>query len=487
MSNILHSHYKIIRVLGLGKSGITYLAEDLDVINSPLYIIKEIQYVNNDGSIPRSIEQLFELQGTIAYRVGQHPQIPSLIAKFEEHGNKYLVREYVDGEFLDRLLTPGTIWTQTQVFDLLMDLVGILSFIHSFQYIHQDINPANIIRSQQDGRFNLIGFSSIKDLGNNWQNVSRNYVPDLANTSYVPYEQLQNVPQFNSDLHAVGAIAIQALTGKFPLDRDPDSYEFKWRDRLNADSKLIKIIDRMVRPDYRNRYQSALEVLTDLQSFALNQVAVNKSYRFNPYLIFTATACTLLCGLGFTKILSASADRPQLKSSAITTEKPLSTNLVNNINWHKYIDKTTGFKIKYADAWEQDAKANTVAETNILFNSPKQNSNDRYRENISIRVEKLTNLQTSLSNYTKSAIVEINKYYRDAKVIEFSPITLAKRPANLLIYTGKDKNLLPIKHLQVWTIDRGKVYILTYKAEAEQYDRFIETAMTTIDSFELAD
>jgi eukaryotic-like serine/threonine-protein kinase len=305
MSNILHSHYKVIRVLGLGKSGITYLAEDLDVINSPLYIIKEIQYVNNDGSIPRSIEQLFEMQSTIAYRVGQHPQIPNLVARFEENGNKYLVREYIDGELLDRLLTPGAIWSQAQVFDLLMDLVGILSFIHSFQYIHQDINPSNIIRSNDDGRFYLIGFSAIKDISNPDSNVLINYQLAAHNVSYIPYEQEQHAPHFNSDLHAVGAIAIQALTGKFPIERDPDSYEFNWKNSLNIDSKLIKIIDRMVRPDYRNRYQSALEVLTDLQSFALNQVAVEKSYRFNPYLIFGAVACILLGGLGVTKILSA--------------------------------------------------------------------------------------------------------------------------------------------------------------------------------------
>jgi eukaryotic-like serine/threonine-protein kinase len=495
MSNILHSHYKIIRVLGLGKSGITYLGEDLDVINSPLYIIKEIQYVNNNGSVPRSLEQLFEVQGTIAYRVGQHPQIPSLIAKFEENGNRYLVREYIDGDLLDGLLTPGIIWTQAQVFDLLMDLVGILSFIHSFQYIHQDINPSNIIRSNEDGRFNLIGFSAIKDVENIDSSGSIDYQLDPRNTSYVPYEQAQNAPHFNSDLHAVGAIAIQALTGKFPLDRDPDSYEFNWRDRLNVDRKLIDIINRMVRPDYRNRYQSALEVLTDLQAFALNQVAVSKFDRLNPYLIFSAAACILLCGLGFAKILSASVDRPQLTSSTIAVQKKSAPSIVSNVNWHKYVDKTTGIKIKYADTWQQDPKYNGLTGVNIIFNSPQQTLTDKYRENVSIRVEELTDPQTSLSNYTKSAIAEINKSDRTAKIVESSSITLAQRPANLLIYTSKDENSLPIKNLKVWTIlhrkgsanDGGKVYILTYKAEPERYYQSLETAMSMINSFELTD
>jgi eukaryotic-like serine/threonine-protein kinase len=485
MFNILHSHYKIIQVLGLGKSGITYLAEDLDLINSPLYVIKEIQYVNNDGSIPRSIEELFELQGSIAYRVGQHPQMPSLVAKFEENGNRYLVREYIEGELIAAEFKLGSTWSQTQVFDFLMDLVGTLAFVHSFKYIHQDINPHNIIRRNDDGRFNLIGFSAIKDLGHTWQNVSSNYLPDPIDHSYVPYEQSQNAPQFNTDLYAVGAIAIQSLTGKFPLDRDPDSYEFNWRNDLKIDNKLIKIIDRMVRPDYRNRYQSALEVLQDLQSFALDQLPTNKPHRFNPYLIFGSAISVLLIGFGLSKLLSASANKLQVSPPPLTAAQTPSTKISNQIGWQKYLDQISGIKINYPNSWQQEEVRNILTGETTLFSSPQQNSVDKYRENISIRVENLTNPHTTLSNYTKSAIAEIQQYDRAAKIIESSSTTLSHRAANLIVYTGKDENSLPIKNLEVWTIDRGKVYILTYKAEPGKYYQYLETAMTMINSFEL--
>jgi eukaryotic-like serine/threonine-protein kinase len=485
MSNILHAHYKIIKVLGLGKSGITYLAEDLDLINSPLYVIKEIQYVNNDGSIPRLIEELFESQGSIAYRVGQHPQIPTLVAKFEENGNRYLVREYIDGESIDRELTPGSIWTQTQVFDFLIDLVGALSFIHSFKYIHQDINPHNIIRSHDDGRFKLIGFSSIKDLGNTWQDLPNNHLLDLENSSYIPYEQAQNVPQFNSDIYAVGAIAIQALTGKFPLDRDPDSYEFKWQDQIKIDNKLAKIIDRMVRPDYRNRYQSAVEVLEDLQSFALSQLPNHKSYRLQPYLIFASAICTLLIGFGAAKLLSASTNQTQLSLPKITAINTRSSDMISRVGWSKYLDKVSGIKINYANTWQSDEVRNVLTGETAIFTSPSQNSVPKYRENVSVRIENLTNPQTTLSNYTELAIAEITKYDRSAKIIESSSITLSKRPANLVVYMNKDENSLPIKNLEVWTIDRGKAYILTYKANPDRYYQSLETAMTMINSFEL--
>jgi eukaryotic-like serine/threonine-protein kinase len=486
LGTILRSHYKIVKVLGIGKSGITYLAIDLDLIDSPLYVVKEIQDGKHHPVLPQLAEKIFEIQGTISHRVGQHPQVPALVANFVENGHRYLVREYIDGEFLSRELGGGGTWSQIQVFDFLMDLVGILSFVHSFQYIHQDINPHNIIRRSDDGRFNLIGFGSVKDVENTWHDIADDRHHNLDNSSYIPYEQEQNISQFNSDIYAVGTIAIQALTGKFPLDRDPDSYEFKWRDDVNINDKLIKIIDRMVRPDYRNRYQSALEVLADLQSFALAQIPVSKSHLLKPRLIFGAAACTLLLGFGIAKLLSASANKPQLSPPKVTVTKTLPvTTASSGVSWKIYTDKIAKIKIKYATTWQVENLHNVVTGENATFTSAKQSSADKYRENVSIRVENLMNPQMTLSNYTKSAISEIEKYYRGAKIIESSPTKLAKKPASLVVYTGKDENLLPIKNLEVWTIDRGKAYIVSYKAEPDRYYQFLETAMTMINSFEL--
>jgi eukaryotic-like serine/threonine-protein kinase len=480
MSNhILHLHYQIVKVLGLGRSGITYLAQDIDTIDLRLYVIKEIQSIDRHESNPSLVTAMFENQGSIAYRVGQHPQIPSIVAKFEEDGHRYLVREYIEGGLLSQELIPGAIWSQTQVFDFLMDLIGILCFVHSFNYIHQDINPHNIIRGG-DGRFNLIGFSGVKDLGNTNLN---NHQINQNSSSYVPYEQEHNSAQFNSDIYAVGAIAIQALTGKFPIDRDADSYEFQWQDDLKIDARLLKIIDRMVRPDYRNRYQSGFEVLVDLQSFALAQLPVSKTNQFKPYLIFAGTICTLLLGTGAAKLLSANNDRPQLLTQKVAATKIITPTVYFDPNWQTYTDKR--MKIKYAKNWQKDNVLNIITGEHLIFTSPKQNLVDQYQENISIRIEKLTNPRIKLSNYTQAAIAEINKYYPDANIVESSSINLANQPAQLVVYTGKDEKLLPIKNLEVWTIDRGNAYIITYKAAPDRYYHHLETAMTMINSFKL--
>jgi eukaryotic-like serine/threonine-protein kinase len=487
LGTILHYHYKIVDILGIGKSGITYLATDIDCIDSPLYVVKKIQYVNLDINLqavtPQLTEKLFEIQGSIANQVGKHPQIPTLIAKFEDNGDHYLIREYIDGEFLSQELTPGNIWSQTQILEFLTDLVGILVFIHSFGYIHQDINPNNIIRRKDNGEFNLIGFSSVWDLASTWQNSPSHNSKNINDPNYTPYEQEQNAPKLNSDIYAVGAIAIQALTGKFPIEKDAYSYELKWQDEVTIDRNLSKIINKMVRPDYRNRYQSAVEVLQALQSFLLTQHPVKKPFQLHPYLFFIAPVCALLLGFGLSKLSSNSVSQAPASAPVVGNDEPIKS--ISGMNWKSYLDKSTGIEMKYAPNWDQQDTRNIVTGENVVFTNTDQSSTTNYRENISIRIENLSNQQTTLSSYTQSTIAEIGRYYQDAKIIESSAIIFANRPGNLVVYTGKDENSTLLKNLEVWTIYRGKVYILTYKATPSRYYQFLETAMSTINSFKL--
>ncbi len=486
LGTILHSHYQIVKVLGIGKSGTTYLAKDLDLIDSPFYVVKKIQNVNVDPTDRSLADLIFESHSSIAYQVGKHPQIPTLISKFTVNDDRYLVREYIDGEPLSQELTPGVIWSQTQVFDLLMELLGILNFVHGFEYIHQDINPHNIIRRHEDGRLFLIGFGCVQDLRNAGQNLPGEEPKNINDPSYVPYEQEQNVSKINSDLYAIGAIVIQALTGRYPIEKDAYSYELKWRDEVTIDPKLVAIINKMVRPDYRNRYQSASEVLDALKAYASMQIPASKYQPFKPYLFLGTAVGALLLGFATLKLFSSTSEsKPQLSAAtAMTTSIPKATTKPV-ASLQSYLDKSAKIKVKYPANWQQKDIQNVVTGENVLFTSPVVSAGNKYQANISIRIETLTNPQTSLASYTQSTIAEIDRYYQDAKIIESSPITLAKKPGSLVVYTGKDENSLAIKNLEVWTIDRGKAYILTYKAQPDRYYQYLEAAMATINSFEI--
>jgi eukaryotic-like serine/threonine-protein kinase len=501
LGTTIHAHYKIIKFLGMGRSGSAYLAENLDLPDRPPCLVKKFQYSDDPTIAEPLIDKLFEAQASILQQVGQHSLVPTLLAKFAEDGSRYFVSEYIDGDLLsDELaitsgrLANGSIWSQIQVFDFLVDLVDTLEFIHAFKYIHQDINPKNIIRRKKDGRLSLIGFSAVKDLGSVWHHISKQdprYINiSIGTPGYIPYEQEQNKPQFNSDLYAVGAIAIQALTGQFPILKDPRTYELKWRDGVKINFKLMDIIDKMVRPDYRNRYQSASEVSRDLQAFALTQIPPTKFDKLKPHLIFGATVCTLSLGVGAVKLLSAQTNKPIVSPPVKIVRVPgnsqkKSIDKNDRVNLKTYSDKSQKFRIKYPPSWRVENINDSSMEDIVTFTSPKQGAIDKYQENVSIRVETLPNPQTTLADYTKSAIAKIKTTYRDTKVIESSSILMSKKPANLIVYTGRDENALPIENLEVWTIDRGQVYMITYKADRQYYYGFLQSVMTMINSFEL--
>jgi hypothetical protein len=87
----------------------------------------------------------------------------------------------------------------------------------------------------------------------------------------MPSEQGAGRPQPNSDIYALGMIAIQALTQLYPtqLPNDPRTGELVWQPQAQVSPGLASIVSKMVRYDYRTRYQSAAEVLQVLNELTL--------------------------------------------------------------------------------------------------------------------------------------------------------------------------------------------------------------------------
>ena len=87
----------------------------------------------------------------------------------------------------------------------------------------------------------------------------------FPSAGYMPSEQSKGHPKFCSDIHAVGMVCIEALTGVLPEELPTDSaLEVIWRDRVSVSPKLAAILDKMVRYHFKERYPSASEVLADI-------------------------------------------------------------------------------------------------------------------------------------------------------------------------------------------------------------------------------
>ena len=133
-----------------------------------------------------------------------------------------------------------------------------------------------MIRRDIDGNIVLIGFGIFKEIGARVGRSPHNNSSATTKDSgpYVSPEQALGQIQFNSDLYALGTICILALTGRSLAQlsalRASQSQE-KWYDTKQANSSLIKILDKMVHVDSTKRYQSARDVLADLANLEIEK------------------------------------------------------------------------------------------------------------------------------------------------------------------------------------------------------------------------
>lgn len=272
LGKLLGSRYKVVQVLGSGGFGHTYIAEDTQRPGNPACVLKHLSFHSHDPAVLQQVRRLFYAEAETLEKLGQHhPQIPQLLAYFEEAAEFYLVQEFIVGTSLNVELTLGTKWSEAQAIALLEDVLAVLDYIHAQGVIHRDLKPENLIRRQQDGKLVLIDFGAVKTITTQVTAVaSQTYLSMPIYTSgYAPSEQCLGQPRFNSDLYALGMITIQTLTGLRPvqLPLNPNTSEVVWRDQAQVSDQLANILDKMVRYHFAERYQSAAEVLRDLSQF----------------------------------------------------------------------------------------------------------------------------------------------------------------------------------------------------------------------------
>lgn len=284
----LGGRYQIVQQLGAGGFGQTFLARDLHLPEHPLCVIKQLKPQVTTPQEMQIARRLFDTEAKTLHRLGHHPQIPVLLAHFEENNEFYLAQELIEGHSLDDELATATSWSDGQVVTFLGDILSVLAFVHGHQVIHRDLKPSNLIRRQSDNRIVLIDFGAVKQVSTQVAAKSGiSHTISIGTQGYMPNEQIAGRPQFSSDVYAAGMIAIQALTGHRPhtIPPHPQTAELDWHSLApRSHPGLIALLDYMVRYDFRTRYATAAEALSGLQSlpFELSQYIPPLVYATNP-------------------------------------------------------------------------------------------------------------------------------------------------------------------------------------------------------------
>ncbi|PZV15877.1 MAG: protein kinase [Leptolyngbya sp.] len=274
----LDGRYEVLEELGSGGFGKTYKARDTQRPGSPLCVVKQLRPVNTRPKALEVAETLFAREARTLELLGKHDQIPQLLAYREDQ--LYLVQEFIEGNSLHKELfgkfSSGRL-PERKVIYILQDLLQVLEFIHGYDVIHRDIKPANVIRRQSDGRLVLIDFGAVREIAQQLEQTNDTQSDNSVNRltvaigtdGFMAPEQALGQPRFSSDIYSVGIVGILALTGMSARElnqtRDPETNEFRWREHVQVSHALAEILDKMVRYNHTDRYQSATGVLTNLK------------------------------------------------------------------------------------------------------------------------------------------------------------------------------------------------------------------------------
>jgi len=259
---LLKNRYRIIRPLGSGGFGKTFLAEDEDKLNEHCVVKQLAPKVSGSSALLKSM-QLFEDEARQLQQLGKnHPQIPTLHAYFNQDNSLYLVQEFIEGKTLTQEFKEQGCFREEKIWNFLTELLPVLKFIHDNQVIHRDIKPDNIIRRDSDGQLVLIDFGASKLL----TNIQGQQGTQIGTHGYSPLEQIKSGEAYPaSDLFSLGATCFYLLTGINPFElyvNSGYSWVKNWNKycKVQISQKLYQVINKLLQTDIQNRYQSADEV-----------------------------------------------------------------------------------------------------------------------------------------------------------------------------------------------------------------------------------
>jgi serine/threonine protein kinase len=498
IGKILRGRYYIVKELGKGGFSVTYLSQDRDLPGYPLCVVKRLQPRINDRVSWQNAQKRFITEANVLQKLGEHPQIPKLLAYFEENQEFYLVQEFIDGDNLEEEINEKLL-SETEASEVLKDVLEILKFVHEHNVIHRDIKPSNLIRRHQDRRIVLIDFGAVKEItvssglapNANWTNI-------IGTIGYMAPEQIAGQPNLSSDIYALGKTILYSLTRQL-IDEDSSTLDVMNHPSLGKISpKLTNILNTMTKQSYYQRYQSVADVLQELNKKEFSIPVVDR------HSLDLGNEETAISNSFNNNLISSSFNNRRKKSKKFKLKIPsllsialvilgfisvlffLSTSNRKSIEEaiaYKAIDY--GFQIEYPKTWTKQDVEDPITGEIVAFISPSEGEYDLFQERIVITIEDLPNNLKTLEDYKEELIDKLRDPKNNALTIEEErKIKISDRPAYKIVYSRKDGQI-ELQQMEVFTIKNNQVYVLTYSAERAKYSKFLKIAQDTIKSFVL--
>lgn len=481
----LAGRYHIIRHLARGGFGTTFVAVDRQRPGHPECLVKQFQPMETDPQTLQAARRLFDREAETLERLGNHEQIPRLLAHFEESQQFFLVQELIVGHDLSKEVNAAERWGEEQAIYLLEEVLEVLVFVHQQGVIHRDIKPDNLIRRAADGKIVLIDFGAVKQI-RTVHLLRLQSATIIGTTGYMPAEQNNGNPQLASDVYAVGMLGIQALTGIFPheLPYDQNTSEVAWRERAQVSDRTAQVLDKMICYDYRQRYRSATEALAAVQelqsAIASTMLSPQPPSSWNQSPIMAMIALFVGVIFGIATAMKVPEVRKWLGwDGESQTIAPPTPDSVKKFQTYQHDDYR--FRMQYPQDWVREDVEDPFTATVVIFVNYRH-GDGRYPRAI-VQVEELKKAM-SLAEYSQSSVAEIKQFLKQAEISGPLKTTLGNRPAYKLLYRGIYEDQI-LQKMEVGMVKNDWVYVITYEAASDDYSQFEQTAQEIIDSFEL--
>ena len=276
LGTCLDDRYEIVEVIGAGGMAVVYKAND-----QRLNRFVAVKILRDELARDEEFRARFQIEAQ-AVAMLSHPNIVSVYDVSHTAGVEYIVMELIEGVTLMQYMQKKGALSWKEAAHFSTQIAKALEHAHSKGIVHRDIKPQNIM-ILRDGTIKVADFG-IAALESAQEQRSDQTV---GSVHYIAPEQARGeTPDTRSDIYSLGVVMYEMLTGQMPYDGETaEQIALKHiagvavpPRQLNAEipEELERITLKAMNADIRERYQSASELLTDLEEFRKQQAALGR-------------------------------------------------------------------------------------------------------------------------------------------------------------------------------------------------------------------
>lgn len=282
--------YRILRPLGHGSFGVTYLATAKFVVKGTLgemetevkVAVKEFfmgdintraadgsSVEGSGGSVFANYRKKFRREAENLSKLN-HPNIVKVLDVFDENNTTYYVMQYIEGMNLNEYIQKKGRLNETEALGMVKDMGKALSYMHRNRMLHLDIKPKNVM-IEKDGKAILIDFGLAKQYTATGEPESSTSI-GMGTPGYAPIEQA-NYHQDGTfpvtlDIYAFGATIYKMLTGQTPphaSDLLENGFPEMMFRNLGVSEHMIGCVKKAMGPTKKSRYQTVDGMVRDIE------------------------------------------------------------------------------------------------------------------------------------------------------------------------------------------------------------------------------